>query len=299
MNEQRYPKQVSKGWRIAIAILAAAVSLSCVLVTRSIPRDMGGGAPPGRIAYAGADGNIYTIDRDGQQPVAVTTDANLAPGDGEAGRLYQHPTWAPDGRRLAFVGLTSTSIFDAQAVVYTASADGTGRVEAFRSRDFFPFYLYWSPDSAQVTFLSSDPVGLGVALLVAAADGSRNQLVGVGQPYYYDWSPDSRVIVTHTGGTAAIDPRARMVFHQMDGSGSHAELELRPGSFLAPAWSPDGTQLALGVLNDGGVSELVLTGPDGASKRVLEKTGGQVAFAWSPTPPPGWAASRASFPGWS
>lgn len=282
MDEQQVQNNLSRGWRIAIALLAAAVSLSCMLVTQAIPRALSGGAAPGLIAYLGADGNIYTVDRAGQRTVAITGDANLDPRDNETGRVYQYPTWAPDGRRLAFVGLSASTLTDTQATLYTASPDGKERLSAFTSQNYFPFYLYWAPDSTRVAFLSSDPGGLGMALIVAAADGSDSQLVGFGQPYYWDWSPDSQVIVTHTGGTAAIDPRARMVFHPMDGSGEHTELDLRPGSFLAPDWSPDGDQLALGVLNEAGVSELVLTGPDGASKRVLAQIGGQVAFAWSP-----------------
>jgi hypothetical protein len=40
------------------------------------------------------------------------------------GRLYLHPTWAPDGRSLAFVGLSGSSQTDMEASLYTSASDG-------------------------------------------------------------------------------------------------------------------------------------------------------------------------------
>lgn len=240
------------------------------------------GAPRGLIAYAGNDGNIYTIDRDGKQKTAVTLDANLSPGPGQAGLVYQNPTWAPNGQMLAFMGFTRTDQVGAQASLYTASADGKKRVEAFSSQDSFPFYLFWSPNSQYVTFLSNAATGSDLALNLAAAAGGDSKIIGTGQPYYWDWAPDNRSIIVHTGGAAANNPAARMAFLELDGSVQKRELDLKPGAFQAPAWSPGGDELVLAAANGSGGQELVLAGRDGAVKRVLAQFKGQAAFAWSP-----------------
>ena len=44
-------------------------------------------------------------------------------------------------------------------------------------------------------------------------------------------------------------------------------LNLSPGSFQAPAWSPEGDELVLIVANDAGDEEMVLVGRDGEGKR--------------------------------
>jgi Tol biopolymer transport system component len=268
-------------WLYTAALLAALFSLSCALVTRSLPRALDAGDSPGLIAYVGTDGNIYTIGREGGQPTAITTDANTNPGTGDIGRIYQFPTWALDGQRLAYIGLSSSSPADAQAILHTASPDGKDSAAVFTSQEYFPFYLSWSPDSHYVTFLSNSPDGSGLSLHLVAVQDGNSQVIGIGQPYYWDWSPDSREIVTHTGGPASINPLARMALWSLAEPGRQAELKLKPGFFQAPAWSPDGDTLVLAA--EGEVeAELLLAGRDGSIQRVLARVSGPVAFAWSP-----------------
>ncbi len=272
-------------WVFGLALLMAALTLSCTLATRLISREQpvqGSTAPLGLIAYAGTDGNIYTIDRDGKQQTAMTTDANLNPGSGEVGHIYEYPTWAPNGRRLAFVGISGSTPADAQASLYTISSDGNERVEAFNSQDNFPFYLFWSPNSAYVTFLSNAGGGDGLALYLAAAAGGNSQIIGTGQPYYWDWSPDNQAIIVHTGGAASDNTEARMALFELDGAVQKKDLDLKPGSFQAPAWSPGGDELVLASESSAGEGQLVLAGRDGSVKRVLALLSGPVSFAWSP-----------------
>ncbi len=276
---------VKKGWLYLVAFLTAALTLSCALVTQALSRQLPipiTGAPAGLIAYAGTDGNIYTIDREGKQRTAITRDANGAPGAGAVERLYQYPTWAPDGRSLAFVGYTGSAQSETQASLYTASSDGKKLVRAFSSQTDFPFYLFWSPNSQAVSFLSSDSGGNGLTLHLANAAGGNDQVIGTGQPLYWDWSPDNRAIIVHAGGATADNPDAQMALFELNGSFQKKELILKPGSFQAPAWSPDSKELVLASVNDAGAGELVLAGRDGNLKRVLAQAQGPLAFGWSP-----------------
>ena len=117
---------------------------------------------------------------------------------------------------------------------------------------------------------------------LVAASGSESKLIGSGQPYYWDWSPDNHALIVHIGGASSANPDARLAFIKLDGSNSKQELELKPGSFEAPAWSLEGDRLALATQNDAGDDELILAGQDGKVKQVLAKLSGPVDFAWSP-----------------
>ncbi len=68
----------------------------------------------------------------------------------------------------------------------------------------------------------------------------------------------------------------------MDGSIPTRDLDLKPGLFEAPAWSPAGDGVALAAQNDAGENELILAGQDGKVKQVLASLSGPVTFAWSP-----------------
>jgi TolB protein len=259
------------------------VSLACSSTIPLSPSQTGTPtveAPLGLIAYVGADGNIYTTDRDGKQHNAITKDADLNPAAGQVGRIYQDPTWAPDGQHLAFVRF-SLSPSGPEASLFSASADGKKLVSTFTSTEIQPFYLSWSPNSQIITFLGSDPTG-ALSQYMAAASGSESKLISNGQPYYWDWSPDNQTLIVHVGGDSSSNPDARLAFIRLAGSTPDKVLAIKPGIFEAPAWSPAGDVIALAAQNEAGDDELILAGQDGKLKQVLAQVSGSVDFAWSP-----------------
>ncbi len=267
---------------LALLTVVSGVTLACAMATRLFER--GGSSTSqavtaGLIAYTGTDGNIYTIDREGSNQKAITQDASLKPGG--SARIYEYPTWAPDGVHLAFVEFSATDPSAPLARLLSASIEGGEPVETFSSSSDFPFYLYWSPDSKKISFLSSEIAGGSLTLHFAAADGSESHLVGTGQPFYWDWSPDGDEIVIHTGGAAADNPAARLAFHSMNKPYRSLEVDLLPSTFQAPAWSPKGKVIALAVETDAGEA-LVLHDRGSGKPRTLTAIVGPVAFAWSP-----------------
>lgn len=283
----------SKIGRLAVALAGLGLSLACAVTIPTLPAPAptpaptglpapGPAAPAGLIVYVGADSNIYVIDRDGQHQAAVTQDASLTPTAGQDPRVYLFPTWAPDGRHLAYLSFSRPASSGFEARLFTSLVDGSEQVTLFKSQDASPFYLFWSPDSQAVSFLSNGPGGNGeIELNLAPLAGGESKVIGSGQPYYWDWSPDNRTLLIHTGGSIVENPEARLALVTLDGSSQIRDLALKPGYFQAPAWSPNGEDLAFSILNESGEGQLVLAGRDGQIKKVLATLNGPAAFAWA------------------
>ena len=269
-----------RGW-LGMTIAATLALTACLPEGVQVPQDPLLSAiarKSGRIIYLGADGNVYTMDQAGGDEQQITTDAVLT-GEGTQ-RYYDYPAWAPDGNRVAFVGIEVES-GQPQATLYTAGRDGKELVEAFATPGQVPFYLYWAPDSRQVSFLTSTSGSSDLLLKVVPAGGGEAQTLDAGQPYYWHWSPDSKRVLVHVGG-AAVNAGARMSVLGLEDGVSESGLDHKPTYFQSPAWSPDGRQALLAAETDGGERALILTDASGAQQAQLATFEGGIAFGWAP-----------------
>jgi TolB protein len=237
----------------------------------------------GLIAYVGLDGNIYTIDQGGGQQTAITSDANLEADEQGLVRFYQHPAWSRDDKYLAFVGVEGTSTEVNAMRLLTATPKGEDTFELFRSSDVIPFYLSWSPNNEQLGFLATTASGIDQSLFLVPTRGGDTLAIGSGTPLFWAWSPDNSSIVVHSGGAVSSRPDAKISLHPVGRAEYGTDLGMRPSSFQAPTYSPDGDEMLLAVETEGEPLEtLVLADDRGMLKREITEVKGPVAFGWSP-----------------
>lgn len=231
----------------------------------------------GLIAYLATDGNIYTVDQGGSNLTPITSDAHI---DDSGFKFYGLPIWSPNSESLAFAsyeGEGGAQTPSSMGLV-TAGKDGSSLTQAHKSADYLVFY-YWSPTSDQLGFISSTP-NQGLALRTVSSSGGEAQLVDVGSPYYWAWSPDGRAMMSHVGGS--LGSEARLSLLQLGPEVVEYGLDVELAPFKAPAFSPDGSQVLVAGRTEAGTNALMVMDVFGRDARVLTEFNGNIAFAWSP-----------------
>jgi Tol biopolymer transport system component len=256
---------------VLTSLACATLVRGASTITPSLPATFSNGL----IAYVGTDGNLYTIERNGDNKLPVTQDAQIRPRL----QVYQSPTWSSDGRHLAFVSVEiSREVQTIRLLVYTPETGGI--TEIFSSEEEAPFYLYWSPDNETVSFLTSSSNTASLSLHLAFLNGNASQIADTGQPYYWVWSPDGKEIFVHKGGSTAANPNAQLLRSSLQ-DGNTQTFNLASGNFQSPAWSVDGDQLLAAVTLEE-QNTLSLLDQHGAVIKTLTEYPASIAFSWSP-----------------
>jgi TolB protein len=218
---------------------------------------------PGRIVVLADDGNIVTLHADGSDSRSLTEDAS-------ADRVYRQPTWSPSGERVAWAEIV-TGGAGLSTALRTARIDGSDATSA-DAESYPPFYIHWGPDGNHLAYLSNWTRGIALRMVDVTGGGSRAVTLGQGQPYYFDWAPGERRMLTHVGGE-------RLALLSLDGS--ETRLPGASGVFGAPQWSADG-QWLLYALRDRDGQRLILADADGQRERDVLPFDGQLSFSLSP-----------------
>lgn len=206
----------------------------------------------GRLAYIGSDGNIYITTPELEEHFAVTTDAT-APPEGP-GLSYPRVSWSPDGQ-LAYASVIRNGN-DAQARLFVAESPGAPARLVGHSDRHFVIYIYWSPvpcpdrqECSRLGYLIEEPEGIALHVVNMGKDGTTNEVVGYGWPFYFSWSPDGKDMLWHTGGAARFNREASITRFSLENQQTET-MNMEPGLFIAPAWSPLGDEWLLVATRD-------------------------------------------------
>jgi TolB protein len=194
-------------------------------------------SPGGKwIAYGSTPRNgglcpqLYVMRADGTHVRRLTHDRNC----------YLDPTWAPDGKRIAFDVWGGP----ATAGIWTMNLDGSGR-RLVTDKGASPA---WSPDGSTIAFRSKFPE----AIWLMDADGSnlRQLTTPTDRPRARDdsdiepaWSFNGKWIAFSRQHPVAREWQRDIFIVRSDGNGLR-QLTSHVRQNTMPAWSPDGTRIA-------------------------------------------------------
>jgi len=217
----------------------------------------------GRIAFSDVTG-IASMNPDGSGQWGV----ELNVGDAA-------PAWSPDGTELAVV-----THWAGNNGILVMSPDGSGaRLLTTNPGDSDPA---WSPDGSKLAFANGGQIflvngdGSGRKALTTSADGWASRP---------SWSSDgTRIVFSLDVASSDAGGYYKSIELYVRDLGSGAETQLTPDDDVdfAPAWAPDGSQIAFASERGGGSSIYVMN-PDGSGAKALTDGSSWDSFpAWAP-----------------
>ena len=235
---------------------------------------------PGQIAFV-RDGRIHRSNTDGSAVAQLST----GPDD-------DAPAWSPNGSRIAFSRMSGET-----TGIFVMDADGSNTVR----RTTFGGGPTWSPDGEWIAFVCAEKL----CKVKADDDGTEPVvLYSQGEGVMTDpaWSPDG-ARVAFVSDWAMFDIWFDIWVVAPDGSGStalthHTPATPNPDSQFQPAWSPDGSRIALvecpwafvtctssviAVMNADGSGLVRLVAASGFASPTWSPDGQVIAFASSNT----------------
>jgi TolB protein len=255
---------------------AAAIALAAGIALGVVTPAHAHGALNGRIAFTsfrdGELGDIWTIDPDGSHARKLT-----------GGPLYDAQSdWSPDGRWIAFRrgpnAFRGLQVWKMDLYGGNPSLVATGDPAVPTQNSTQPA---WAPDQQSLLFRATRPPYPDSDIWRMDPDGSDQRLVVhiPGDQLYPSYSPDMSKI----SFTSPVGRGDRAIFTvDADGSNLTKVFDVPGADDSAPAWSPDGRQIAFESDLDGD-TEIYVMAADGTNVRQLtDNTIHDEGPAWSP-----------------
>jgi TolB protein len=182
-------------------------------------------------AYTG-DGDLYVMNADGSELHKLLSGIGIT-----------HPTWSPDGTRIAFVRDQGTALC-------IVDADGSGLQVIARKRGYYQLPS-WSPLGNLIAYQSAGHNRDHEAIFTIRPDGSHERRLGLSRSSagFPAWSPDGSQLA-YSGGEQL---RILDVTTGLSRLVTRCALPTCVADFF-PAWSPDGSRIAFVRQEEGGAA---------------------------------------------
>ncbi len=237
----------------------------------------------GLISYIGVDGNMYVSDQGGGNLKQLTEDAVIPENQGDPVLYYQYPTWSRDGSQLAFMGISADGE-QAKSKLMVANMDDDSVNEVYASESEHPIYLNWSPDNANLSFISTTVSGQNMILQSVPSAGGERTILDTGSPYYWSWAPDGQRHDRPCGRRGSLFPGASCVSQRGPGNDTVTEygLDVRlPACASRPQPGPRMAAASPWRVPQRKRTRSSSRMPPARTRRRLARSRNKTAFAWS------------------
>jgi Tol biopolymer transport system component len=213
----------------------------------------------GRIAYSLSRGSklkLHMMKPDGSGDRVIPTPRGLP----------WHPSWSPDGSRLAI------SIFpsgEGERTIWVMNPDGSNAHQVAAADNVSA--PSWSADGNSIIYSAS--TGGHTEIHLVAADGTDDRTIhseeatGTFAIFSPELSPDGRRILFDRGTDAGFD------IFVMNVDGTDARPLTTTGTDYDPDWSPDGAKIAFTRQESAATSDIFVMNADGTKVRRLTDGG--------------------------
>jgi hypothetical protein len=209
----------------------------------------------GRIAYSLSTGSVvelHTMKPDGSGDRVIPT----PPG------LPWHPSWSPDGSKLA-VSIFPTG--EGERTIWVMKSDGSDAHQVAAADNVSA--PSWSADGKTIVYTATTRGQTEIHLV--SADGSEDRTVhgeqaaGTFAIFSVELSPDGRKLLFDRGTDAGFD------IFVMNVDGTDARPLTTTGTDYNPDWSPDGAKIAFTRQESAATSDIFVMNADGTKVRRL------------------------------
>ena len=187
-----------------------------------------------------------------------------------------HPSWSPDGRKIAFstrpANVVAIAVIDLQS----------NEIKQLTDTERSPSAPDWAPDgqSLAIIYNPAHP-GINYELYTMNANGSgfKRLTESAGYQYYDnpDWSPDGSKL------TYSADLEGNQDIYIADPDGANpVQVTFSAADDRSPAWSPDGSRIAFETYRDGNW-EIYIMNTDGTGMQNISNHESREQWpSWSP-----------------